>query len=66
MNGECYIVRETRTVAIWVEDGSYETLRNFVDSHLEEIDDTLDNDCNAEWEYLYHSFLRKEDCDFVA
>lgn len=64
--GACYIVKETRTVAVWVEDGTYETFRKYVADNYEEIESALDDVADADWGYGYHSFLRKEDCDFIA
>ena len=64
--GACYLIEETRIVAVWVEDGTYETFKKYVNDNCEEIESALDNVADAEWKYAYHSFLRKEDCDFIA
>ena len=63
--GACYTITETRILAVWVEDGTYETFREYVRNNYEEIEHELDKICDCEWEYDYHDFLRKEDCDLI-
>lgn len=60
--GRCFVVKETRTVAVWVEEGTRDAFFRWVKEHLVEIDDALDN-AGAEWEYIDNGILREEDCE---
>lgn len=64
--GRCYVVKETRTVSVWVEDGTRESFFDWVREHLEEIATALDNDPGAEWEYIDNGILREEDCELTT
>lgn len=61
--GRCFVVKETRTVAVWVEEGSRDAFFRWADDHLEEIEDALYCDTGVEWEYIDNGILREEDCE---
>ena len=64
--GRCFVVKETRTVAVWVEEGTRDAFFKWEHDHLEEIDNALANDAGAEWEYIDNGILREEDCELTT